>query len=81
MQNAADKNSITFDSIDYDVFFVLNAPVTWPYLIAAAAYLRILNEAPEASFQPVKVSVGLLLAPSVLGVIGNLDQVETGEPR
>ena len=81
VQDATDKNSITSDSIDDDVLLVLNAPVPCPDLIRAAAHLRILDEPPEASFQPVKVSVGLFLAPHVLGVIGNFDQVEASKSR
>lgn len=40
MEDSANEHTIIVNSVDYDMFFVLDAPVSRTNLIAEAAHLR-----------------------------------------
>jgi hypothetical protein len=81
VQDSADEDSIAIHPVDDDVLPLLGAPVSWPDLVASTAHLRSLNQTLEAIVKAIEVALCLAHTPFVHGVIGNLDQVEPGEPR
>ncbi len=81
MQNAADEDGVGIHSINNHVLPMFDAPEAWPNLVTGTAHLKVFDEPPEASLQTIDVAVGLLIAPGVLCVIGDLDQIQAGQPR
>jgi len=81
VQDSADKDAFVVHSIKDDVLLVFDAAVSRPNSIAAAADLRSFGKPIEARFQAVEIALGLLLAPGVHGVIGNVYQIEPSQLR
>lgn len=79
VKDSADEDAGIFNAIDDDVFFMLHAPIAGPNRVACPAHLRRLCDACEAGEYAVKIAGGLLLAPDVHCVVGDLNQVEAGE--
>ena len=67
--------------VEDDVLLVLHAPISGPDRRARAAHFRCPREPPETYFQTIQIVIGLFRAPGIDGVVGDLDQVETGEAR
>jgi hypothetical protein len=81
VQDSANEDAIAVSPIEDDVLLVLDAAVSWPNPIAGAADSRSFDNSIEASFQAIEIPLGLLRAPGVHGVIGNINQVEPSELR
>lgn len=78
MQDAADEHSI--GTVDDYMLPLLDSPVSIANLIASASHLRSFSQPLEAIVETCQVTLRLAQTPPVHCVIGDLDQVEPGQP-
>jgi hypothetical protein len=81
VQNSADEDAVVVSPVKDDVLLVLDAAVSWPNPIAGAADSRNFDKPIEASFQAIEIALGLLRAPGVHSVIGDIHQIEPSQIR
>lgn len=83
MQDAADKDVSILYSVNYDVLLMIHLSVTSPNLVARSAYPGRSSNLSKAIIESIKITVCLIEAPNIHGVVGDLDQVKAsqlGEP-
>lgn len=79
VQDPAYKDTVVVHPIKDDVLLVLDAAVSWPNSIAGTSDSRSFDKPFEASFQAVEIALGLLRAPGVHSVIGDIHQIEPSQ--
>lgn len=79
MQNAADEDAVLLDPVKEHVLVMLYPAVSVPNRVTGPAHLRGLRELMKGCAEAVEIAIGLIRAPGVDGVVGDLDEVEPGQ--
>ena len=72
MENAPYENAFIIDSIENDMFLMLESAVSLPDVVAGATNSRRCGKQIKTIFKPAVIATSLIFSPCIDGVIDNL---------